>query len=306
MAPRTAVIVLTLNAHDFMPALLTAIAAVSISPRHVVFVDSSSDDDTAEIARAAGHTLHRIRRCDFGHGRTRNEAARLCSDCDFLVYLTQDACPQGTDWLQRLLEPFADPEVALVYGRQLPRPEAGASERYAREFNYPALPDRSTRADLSRRGVKAVFCSNSFAAYRREALDAVGGFPERLPMGEDMAAALRLLERGYARVYAPTARAVHSHDYRIGDEFKRYFDIGALMAIDPGLRRVSLAASGEGWRFLRGELTAAWHLSGPLGVGCVALRASAKYIGFLLGQRHAVLPRAWRPRMSLHSFFWNR
>jgi rhamnosyltransferase len=306
MAPRAAVIVLTLNAHDFMPALLASIAAVSTPPRRVVFVDSSSDDDTAEVALAAGHTLHLIRRSDFGHGRTRNEAARQCSDCDFLVYLTQDACPQGADWLQRLLEPFADSEVALVYGRQLPRPGAGACERYAREFNYPALPDRSTQGDLSRRGVKAVFCSNSFAAYRREALDAVGGFPERLPMGEDMAAALRLLERGYARVYAPSARAVHSHDYRIGDEFKRYFDIGALMVIDPGLRRVSLAASGEGWRFLRGELTAAWRLARPTGVVHVVLRAGAKYIGFLLGQRHAVLPRAWLPRMSLHSFFWSR
>jgi rhamnosyltransferase len=272
----------------------------------VLFVDSSSDDDTVALAAHAGHRVHGIHRADFGHVRTRNVAADLCEDCDFLVYLTQDACPQGSDWLPKLLRPFADAQVALVYGRQLPRPAAGASERYAREFNYPPQPDRTHRDDLTRRGIKAVFCSNSFAAYRRDALAAVGGFPERLPMGEDMAAALRLLQRGHARVYQPEALAVHSHGYSVAEEFKRYFDIGVLMAIDQELSRVRLAASGEGLRFLRGELAAAWNPTRPLGLVDVMVRAVAKYLGFLLGRRHAALPDAWRPRLSMHSFFWSR
>jgi rhamnosyltransferase len=100
--------------------------------------------------------------------------------------------------------------------------------------------------------------------------------------------------------------AVHSHDYTIGDEFKRYFDIGTLMSIDQELSRVRLAASGEGLRFLRGEMAAAWSLARPLGVVRVVLRTAAKYLGFFLGQRHAALPGSWRPRMSMHSFFWSR
>ena len=306
MASRSAVIVLTLNAEAHMPSLLSTLAGMSQRPRQVLFVDSSSDDATAALAESAGHRIHRIRRADFGHGRTRNVAARLCTDCEFLVYLTQDACPQGADWLIQLLEPFADPAVALVYGRQLPRPGAHWPERYAREFNYPAQPERSARADLARRGIKAVFCSNSFAAYRRDALQSIGGFPERLPMGEDMAAALRLLQRGHARVYQPAACAVHSHAYSVIEELKRYFDIGTLMAMDAELSRVRLAASGEGLRFLRGELAASWNWKRPDGVLRVVLRAFAKYLGFFLGQRHAALPRAWRQRLSMHSFFWSR
>ena len=306
LSARAAVIVLTLNASAHMPALLVSLSALDTPPRRVLFVDSSSDDDTAALATHAGHQVHGIRRAEFGHGRTRNVAARLCEDCDFLVYLTQDACPQGPDWLPRLLGPFADAQVALVYGRQLPRPSAGASERYAREFNYPLQPDRTQREDLTRRGIKGVFCSNSFAAYRREALAAVGGFPERLPMGEDMAAALRLLQRGHARVYQPGALAIHSHAYSIAEEFKRYFDIGVLMSIDQELSRVRLAASGEGLRFLRGELIAAWTPARPQAVVGVMVRAVAKYLGFFLGRRHAALPDAWRPRLSMHSFFWSR
>lgn len=303
---RTAVIVLTLNAAGHLPALLVALAALAQQPRRVIFVDSSSTDGTAELVRDAGHVLHRIDRKAFGHGRTRNLAATLCEDCDYLIYLTQDACPRGPKWLDSLLRPMADPTVALVYGRQLPRVGAGWPERHAREFNYPATADRSRAADLARRGVKAVFCSNSFAAYRRHALVAVGGFPERLPMGEDMAVALRLLQAGHTRVYEPSACAVHSHAYSSGEELQRYFDIGTLMAMDPELSRVRVSTSGEGLRFLRAELAGALRHQGWGGVLACLVRTLAKGVGFQLGRRYQMLPAAWRRRLSMHSFFWGQ
>lgn len=303
---RSAVIILTLNAEAWMPRLLSALDQLPQAPARVLFVDSASTDGTVAMARAAGHRVHNIRRADFGHGRTRNVAAGLCTDCDYLVYLTQDACPQGEDWLAELLRPFADPQVALVYGRQLPRPEATFAERQARDFNYPATPDRSERGDLARRGIKAVFCSNSFAAYRRAALAAVGGFPEKLPMGEDMAAALRLLQAGHARVYHPAAAAVHSHDYTLVQEFKRYFDIGALLAIDPELMRVKLPASGEGLRFLKAELAEVLRNGRPLGVLAVLARTAAKSAGYALGLRHALLPVPMKRRLSMHSYYWRQ
>jgi rhamnosyltransferase len=306
LAAQTCVIVLTLNAQRYMPGLLDAIARLRHAPARVLFVDSSSDDATVALATAAGHSAHVIRRAEFGHGRTRNQAAALCTDCRFMVFLTQDACPQGEDWLSCLLEPFSDQRVALVYGRQLPRPEADGPERYARLFNYPDRSDRSDVGDLVRRGIKAVFCSNSFSAYRTEAFHAVGGFPERLPLGEDMAVALRLLQKGHARVYQPRACAVHSHAYSVVEELRRYFDIGTLMSMDAELRRVRLAASGEGLRFLRGELASAWNPRRPQSAIRVILRAGAKYVGFSLGQRYELLPLAWRRRLSMHSFFWSQ
>lgn len=306
IAARSAVIVLTLNAAAHLPALLAALAALPQPPRRVLFVDSSSTDDTAQRIHAAGHALHRIERQAFGHGRTRNLAASLCADCEFLVYLTQDAIPQGPHWLAALLQPLAEPGVALVYGRQLPRPGAGWPERHAREFNYPAAADRSQAADLRQRGVKALFCSNSFAAYRRRALVAVGGFPEQLPMGEDMAVALRLLQAGHTRVYQPGACAVHSHAYSAREELQRYFDIGALMAIDPELRRVRVSTSGEGLRFLRAELAGALRHQGWRGVFACTTRTLAKSLGFQLGRRYRLLPGGWRRRLSMHSFFWSR
>jgi rhamnosyltransferase len=302
---KTSVVVLTLNAEGFLPALLAAISALPNAPHRVLFIDSTSDDGTAALIDAAGHQIYQIARTEFGHGKTRNLALSLCSDSEFVVFLTQDACPQGASWLQQLLQPFEQETVALVYGRQLPRTTATLAERFAREFNYSAQAETTTLADLPARGIKAVFCSNSFAAYRRETLVKVGGFPEKLPLGEDMAVALRLLQQGYARCYQPQALAIHSHDYSALEELKRYFDIGTLMSMDQELSRVRLAASGEGLRFVQREIRMAWRHRAPFEIGAIAMRTLGKYCGFALGQRYQYLPLSWRRRLSMHAAFWS-
>lgn len=306
VAHSCSVVILTLNAERYLPGLFAAISALPSAPARVLFIDSASSDASAELIRAAGYSLHSIKRSDFGHGSTRNLGLELCADSQFVVFLTQDACPQGNDWLENLLVPFSDPQVGLVYGRQLPRPESTQAERFAREFNYPTTEDRTSLADLPSRGIKAVFCSNSFSAYRRQALIDAGGFPETLPMGEDMAAALRLLQSGSVRVYQPNALAVHSHAYSPIQELRRYFDIGTLMAMDVELRQVRLAASGEGMRFLRAELLASLRPLQPLALLDVLGRTFCKYLGFALGQRYRRLPVSVRQRLSMHAYFWSQ
>jgi len=303
---RAAVIVPTRNAGQLLPGIAKALAGLTVQSGKVLVIDSSSSDATTTIAMSCGFDVHVIPQSAFGHGRTRNEAARLCEAFDFLVYLTQDACPQGGAWLEALLAPFVDPQVALVFGRQLPRPTAGFSERYAREFNYPSSPDRSDAGSLASRGVRAVFCSNSFAAYRREALQSVGGFPEDLPMGEDMAAALRLLRQGFARVYQPEACAIHSHDYGLTEEFRRYFDIGSLMSLDPDLSRLHASTSREGLRYLRSELAASWREAQLPGMCAVLAKTVAKYIGYFAGRRHRLLTRPLCEKLSMHGYYWRR
>lgn len=303
---RAAVIVPTRNAEQLLPGICEALAGLAVQPGKVLVIDSSSSDATTTVATSCGFDVHVIPQSAFGHGRTRNEAARLCDFFDFLVYLTQDARPLGDGWLEAMLAPFVDPQVALVFGRQLPRPSAGFSERYAREFNYPTSPDRTDADFLDVRGLRAVFCSNSFAAYRREALQSVSGFPEDLPMGEDMAVALRLLRRGFARVYQPEACAIHSHDYGLAEQFRRYFDIGALMTLDPDLSRLHASTSREGMLYLRSELTASWREERLRGMCGVLAKTFAKYLGYFIGRRHRLLTRPLCEKMSMHGYYWRQ
>jgi len=71
------------------------------------------------------------------------------------------------------------------------------------------------------RGFKAIFFSNSFGAYRRKALEEVGGFPKDVNFGEDTVVAGHLLLAGWKIAYAADAEVYHSHSYSICEEFQR-------------------------------------------------------------------------------------
>lgn len=300
------VIVPTWNAERHIPNLLAALSRSRRHPDKILWIDSSSTDQTVELLRQHGQNVMSIPQAEFGHGRTRNDALRYCLPTDLVVYLTQDAEPQGDDWLAQLIAPFDDPAVGVSYGRQTPRPDAHLLERHARHFNYPPMSQRSRWNDLERLGIKAVFCSNSFAAYRVSALKSVGGFPEQLPLGEDMAAAIRLLAQGWDRVYQAQAVAMHSHNHSLAVEFRRYFDIGALLSMDPALQRAHLSSSGEGLRYVLTEWRTAWQARSFHAMGLIPMRAAAKFIGFQLGRRFRQLPDVWLPHLGLHSNFWRQ
>ncbi len=202
---KTALIIPTLNAVPHLAKLLPALTALSPQPDKVLFIDSTSTDGTQAAIEAAGFTVHVIPRAEFGHGKTRNLGARMCEGHDILIYLTQDAIPAGVDLVARMVEQFKDTSVAVATGRQLPHEGANVAAAFARLHNYPPESHRTTAADIPVRGLKALFCSNSFAAYRASALAAVGGFPEHLPMGEDLAVTGRFLEAGYTSAYVAEA-----------------------------------------------------------------------------------------------------
>ncbi len=306
MMMRSALIIPTLNATPWLSRLLPALKALDPQPDKILFIDSSSADGTGKALTDAGFELHTIRREDFGHGRTRNLGAQLCASHDVLIYLTQDALPASTDLIRKILEPFNDPSVAIVCGRQLPHEDANQAARYARLCNYPSASHRTTAADIPARGIKALFCSNSFAAYRAEALAKAGGFPENLPMGEDLAVTGRILEAGYTSVYMAEASVYHSHNYSAAEEFRRYFDIGALLRVDPWLRQRTLKSGGSGLRFVLGEFQYMLREGSLTDLAGIVPRTLAKYAGFQLGRRYETLPIEFVKRCSMHKYFWGQ
>ena len=160
-------------------------------------------------------------------------------------------------------------------------------------------------ADAATLGLKAAFTSNSFGAYRRADLMRVGGFPSGTILAEDMIVAARALQQGRAVAYVAEACAYHSHDYTLAEEFRRYFDIGVLHALEPWLLRDFGRPEGEGLRFVVSE---ARHLlaHAPWRLLEAWVRTVGKLAGYRLGRRHARLAPAWRVRLSMHRGFWNK
>lgn len=295
-------IVLTLNAALDWPKFSSALLSCA-TPDRVLIVDSSSTDETANLARAAGFNVCSIPLSQFNHGGTRQLATELLPDAEILVYLTQDAILQGPAELANLLAAFDDGSVAAAYGRQLPRLGAGPMEAHARYFNYSSQSSLRDLADRKRFGFKTIFISNSFAAYRREALMAVGGFPRDVIFGEDTITAARLLLSGWKIAYVAEAKVYHSHSYTWIQDFKRYFDIGVLHVRESWLLTEFGGAGGEGTRFVRSELNYLWPKYWWL-IPSALIRTALKLVGYRLGRIERRLSSGLKRRLSMHHRFW--
>lgn len=299
---RVACIIPTYNGVLDLDRLLNSLE-LQVALFEVFIVDSSSIDGTQDLAvqRVANVTV--IPPSEFNHGGTRQRMVEINGEFDIYVFLTQDACLVGRDAISRLIRPFSDPRVAAVCGRQLPHKNAGLFAQHARLFNYPEGGEVKSISDVPRLGIKTAFMSNSFAAYRAEALKEVGGFPSHVILSEDMYVAAKMLLAGWKVAYAGDALCRHSHDYSLAQEFKRYFDIGVFHAREPWIRAAFGGAGGEGMRYVRSELRFLGLHRLHLWPGAL-LRNALKLLGYKLGQQESRLPLAWKRKLSMHWRYW--
>ncbi|WP_277373150.1 glycosyltransferase family 2 protein [Pseudomonas sp. AA-38] len=301
---RVALIIPTRNAGAHLDRLLPALAEQTLQADEFLVVDSASHDDTVARMRAAGARVEVIEPSQFNHGGTRRWASQQVQ-ADVLIYLTQDAIPANPQSFARLLANLlSEPDIGVAYGRQLPHADAGLLGAQARRFNYPSQSRTKRLADAAELGIKTCFSSDSFAAYRREALEAVGGFPEDVIGSEDAYVAARLLLAGHAVRYAADAEVRHSHDYRVLDEFRRYFDIGVFYGRERWIGQAFGAAGGEGLRYVKAELRTLQGAGALWRIPEVLLRTACKLLGYRLGHLEAHLPCSIKRRLSMFSTYW--
>lgn len=300
---RVGLIVPTLNAGKLWDSWLKAFEQQTRKPDYLLVIDSSSSDDTAALARAHGFDVQVIARSEFNHGGTRQVGVNTLSSADIIVFLTQDALLANPDAIAKLLAVFDDERVGAGYGRQLPHRNAGPIGAHARLFNYPPESQVRSLRDRKHFGIKTVFISNSFSAYRRSALMQVGGFPVDTIMNEDTYVAGKMLINGWKIGYCAEAQVFHSHDYSFMDEFKRYFDIGVFHTHSLWLQQTFGAASREGLRFVISEIRYMTKHA-PWLICSAVLRTGLKWLGFKLGALHLSLPRPILCCFSLHKAYW--
>lgn len=296
------VVVPTLNAAKDWPVFSAALSE-NIAPANVLIIDSSSTDGTGALAMAEGFQVKAIARADFNHGATRQIGVDFFADADLLVFLTQDAELASRDAIAQLCSAFAEPSVAAAYGRQLPRRAAGAIEAHARLFNYPAISQVRSFESRHTLGFKSLFFSDSFGAYRRSALQVVGGFPEDVIFGEDTITVAKLLLTGWKVAYVAEAAAYHSHPYRMSQEFARYFDIGVLHSRAATTLAPFGTAGGEGKKFVQSEV-AFLRKHGRALLLSAFLRTGLKLLGYRLGRIERSIPVFVKRRLSASPFFW--
>jgi rhamnosyltransferase len=261
--------------------VLSGILAQQLIRPQVLIVDSGSRDGTVEMAREHGLEVLQIDPESFSHGGTRQMALERL-DCDVVFFLTHDAVLASPFSLALLAQALDDPKVAVAYGRQLPFAHARLNGRILRHFNYPRWSEQRSFADRERLGIRCAFNSNSFAAYRVQALRAVGGFDPDIPVGEDFVACAALLQAGHQSAYVAHATVLHSHDYTLAEEVSRYRLIGRMHRMRWDLIQTFGRAEREGWVLVRRELCEVMRRE-PLGLPLSVLRIAARYLGYRSG-----------------------
>ena len=255
MAHQVSVVIPTFNAGPGFEELLRKLDAQERDfELEIIVVDSGSTDGTAELAAGYGAVLHRVPQADFDHGATRDLGISLSSG-EYVALTVQDAVPLDEKWLSAMVENLnKDPHVAAVYGRHVPRSDAGVLTR--------ALVGNLAVADLERREqeIQDQASYRSLPPTQRRRLAAFDNVSsclrrqvwEKFPFGEaDFAEDLRwgkkVVEAGYTIVYEPRSVVVHSHERGpIYDLRRHYVDqlvidelFGARMV--PNLRRLILS-----------------------------------------------------------------
>lgn len=300
---RVAVILMTWNSERYFDLLSGPLLRQGIRPEQVLVVDSESKDRTVERAKSLGFRVNIISKSEFDHGGSRAVAASLVPSAEILVYITPDAIMATPDALAKLVSIFDDPQVGAAYGRQLPHKDADPFARHERIFNYPAgsvMRDLETRKIL---GFRTIFLSDSFAAYRRTALESSGNFPARIITAEDFYVAGKMMLQGWKTAYVAEAQIYHSHNLTLTQIFRRYFDIGVLHIRENWMCKEYGEPGGEGYRYFRAELAFIWGQN-PFLIPMVFLRTASKYMGYQLGKREAWLPISVKRRIGGLREFW--
>lgn len=294
-------IIPTLNAGKNFVTLLEEIAAQDL-PLKKLIVDSESTDETVSLAKKFGFDVLTVQRKNFNHGATRQLALEYLLEkfsIDVIIFLTQDVLLYEEKTLSTLTKIFeTDETVGLTYGRQLPHKNATLEAKILRQFNYPAESQLKTFDDKKLFGIKTALNSNSFAAYRIDALKSIGGFPKNVILSEDMYVAAKMLLDGRKIFYNADAQVYHSHNYTATQEFHRYFDIGVFHSRESWIRDTFGSAEGAGKKFVLMKLKALWK-ENPINFFGAIFRDGAKFFGYRLGRLEKFLPNILCKSLSM-------
>lgn len=212
------ILIRTKNEAACIDKALQLVTNQTLVPDEIIVVDSGSTDGTVELVQQWSEVkLIQMPAAEFTFGRSLNLGFQAAQG-DIVVSLSAHAFPANLTWLENLVKPFEQPQVAGVYGRQLPQPDAWPPVQ--REFlNYYGA-QRQIQIDPSKRSDRNFSNANSAIRYRCWQQHP---FDEQLTAAEDQEWAWRMLERGYQIVYEPTAAVYHSHNEQPQQVFRRSY-----------------------------------------------------------------------------------
>jgi len=225
MSVDCSIVIITKNQKNLLQQLIPAIRKQTCKKTfEIIVVDSGSTDGAAEYLKTQKVTLVQIQPEEFGYVRAFNIGAKQTLG-KYLIRLSGDAIPVGSDWLAKLIKPMENPKIGAVYGKYILSGKFG--------YNYPnfwtadKFPDRkiifSVKPDcfmglfdnlpLQEKFNRIFLLAGACYTIRKEIWDK-RPLNEKVIGGDDAEYAFFLHSLGYDVVYNPQAVVLHEHTIR--------------------------------------------------------------------------------------------
>lgn len=202
---KASVIIAAFNGGNALRCCLDALCRQQTgSTFEVIVVDDASSeklgDLTNEYKDRLLFSLHRLEK-NAGPGAARN--AGVNKAVGEIVLFTDSDCVPAPDWVEKMLAPFADPEVTGVKGVYISHQQDLWARLAQMEFEerYQKL---SSFSEID-------FIDTYSGGYRKSVFVAAGGFNSALRQNEDVDLAFRIKAAGARFIFVPDAVVAHTH-----------------------------------------------------------------------------------------------
>jgi hypothetical protein len=265
MPALVSVLVAARDAERTIGALLDGLAAQTHEAVEVVVVDDGSHDGTASVARSHGAEVIALP-APVGAYAARNRALAVARGS--IVATTDADCVPAPEWLAGLLAALEDADAA------------GGAMR----VTLPPDPPVAALVDAARRLDQGQFLAEGFLAFanfacRRELIDRVGPFNERLRSNGDREWCLRAAALGAKLVHAPDAVVEHPARTRAREVAATWWRRGV------GRGRTAVVGSGPAVARARNWSPARAYLPSALAPGRHPAALNLRASGFAGGRR---------------------
>jgi cellulose synthase/poly-beta-1,6-N-acetylglucosamine synthase-like glycosyltransferase len=201
--PTVSVTVVGHNEADALERCLRSLREQTLLPTQIIVVSDGSSDGMAALATQMvrqGLATHALA-TDLRNGKAAGINLAIQQCCGNVIVNVDCDCSYDRFALENIVTPLADPDVGAVSGDIVPRNGMLSLVARLQEIEYLLSISVGRRVAA---GMNQVSCiSGAFAAYRRVALDQVGGCDAG--GGEDLDLTLRLRGAGWRVAFAPDA-----------------------------------------------------------------------------------------------------
>lgn len=209
--PTVSIVIRTKNEAKWIWKTLQAIKSQSIIPEEIVVIDNLSEDSTITLAKEFGATKI-VDIEDYSPGRALNLGMDQTTS-EFVVFLSAHCVPCDESWLEKLISPFRNYQIAATYGRQLPLPFSSDTDK---SDLYTVFRNESQIQSIDG------FMNNANSAIRRSCWQQVK-FDISVTNVEDRVWGKEIISKGFKIAYAAESSVFHHNGMHKSSDRKDQF-----------------------------------------------------------------------------------